>query len=143
MAFVKPTLNILFNYWERDDWGFSGETPTAPTYANLAGQLRPNAKNFTVISSILEGSSTQELCLPASPLMNMPSWQDGDFPSYPDIVEVPSGSKRWYFIIDLEYVGKGFMNENRVALIVKTSTWDYWNQYGSPNWPYTPPWPQT
>jgi hypothetical protein len=38
-----------------------------------------------------------------------------------DIVEVPSGSGRWYGVAEVEDVGKGFPNEFRRAAICKIS----------------------
>lgn len=38
-----------------------------------------------------------------------------------DIVEVPSGSGRWYRIVFVEDSGKGFANEHRVCSIFKAS----------------------
>jgi len=36
-----------------------------------------------------------------------------------DYVEVPSGSGRWYAVLAVDDVGKGFPNEHRVAVIAK------------------------
>lgn len=41
-------------------------------------------------------------------------------PNY-DIVEVPSGSSRWYLVAGVEDIGKGFANEHRVAMITQFS----------------------
>jgi len=35
-----------------------------------------------------------------------------------DIVEIPSGSQRFYVVIDVEDVGKGFPNEHRMATLL-------------------------
>ena len=43
----------------------------------------------------------------------------------PDMVEVPSGSGRWYQVGDVEDIGKGFVNEHRAAAIFQASS-----QYG-------------
>lgn len=41
--------------------------------------------------------------------------------AHSDIVEVPSGSGRWYGIIFVDDVGKGFDNEYRLAVLLKIS----------------------
>jgi hypothetical protein len=38
-----------------------------------------------------------------------------------DIVEVPSGSGRWYGVLLVDDVGKGFSNEHRYAAVAKIS----------------------
>lgn len=40
----------------------------------------------------------------------------------PDMVEVPSGSGRWYVVVSVEDAGKGFANEHRVAYLLKASS---------------------
>jgi hypothetical protein len=35
----------------------------------------------------------------------------------PDIVEVPSGSGRWYGVAWVDDIGKGYLNEHRTAMI--------------------------
>ncbi len=40
-----------------------------------------------------------------------------------DIVEVPIGSNRWYYVVTVEDVHKGFPNEYRVAMISKCFVW--------------------
>jgi len=39
-----------------------------------------------------------------------------------DIVEVPSGSGRWYVVADVDDVGKGFSNEYRYCSLAKLSS---------------------
>jgi hypothetical protein len=46
-----------------------------------------------------------------------------------DLVEVPLGSGRFYFVFDVDDVGKGFPNEHRFALLAK----------GGPTWPFPIP----
>ena len=39
----------------------------------------------------------------------------GTSDSFYDIVEVPAGSARWYWVLSVDDAGKGFANEHRVA----------------------------
>jgi len=53
----------------------------------------------------------------------------------PDIVECPDGSGRWYQVMAVEDVGKGFANEYRIATLIQVrATGDYVG-LGIPNWP--------
>lgn len=38
-----------------------------------------------------------------------------------DIVEIPSGSGRWYGVAFVDDIGKGFSNEHRLAVVLKIS----------------------
>jgi hypothetical protein len=49
--------------------------------------------------------------------------RDGACPAGPDFVEVPSGSGRWYVALYVDDIGKGFSNEHRAAVLVKSSPW--------------------
>jgi len=41
-----------------------------------------------------------------------------------DMVEVPAGSGRWYFVVGVDDIGKGFANEHRsAAIFALASSW--------------------
>jgi hypothetical protein len=40
-----------------------------------------------------------------------------------DTVEIPAGSGRFYIVLMVEDVAKGFLNEHRMAFIRKSGTW--------------------
>lgn len=52
-----------------------------------------------------------------------------------DVVEVPQGSGRWYAVLGVDDVAKGFPNEFRVATIAKCGGFGPWPAYGFPYWP--------
>jgi len=52
-----------------------------------------------------------------------------------DLVEVPEGTGRWYVVILVDDVGKGFDNEYRLAAITKVSSSVYVNDFGFMIWP--------
>lgn len=52
-----------------------------------------------------------------------------------DIVEVPSGSGRWYGVALVDDVGKGFPNEHRYAMIFKISQRVHATLYAGLFWP--------
>jgi len=41
----------------------------------------------------------------------------------PDVIEVPAGSGRWYGVLRVEDLGKGYSNEHRMCLIQPVGTW--------------------
>lgn len=85
-----------------------------------AGDYPPNDK-AQVISQLL---------LPAG--TDVRDWA-GTGPA--DIVEVPSGSGRWYFVAAVDDAGKGFPNEHRFAWILKASSKIPGSFYGTMVWP--------
>jgi len=112
MAFTVPTFNLAVDIW-------SGPWLTASlrisTMGNLAfgRRVQQQFQDFEVPQ--VEGASLQMgLLLPAGTDLH-----DGfqGFPS--DVIEVPSGSGRWYGLVAYDDVGKGFSNEYRFALITK------------------------
>jgi len=57
---------------------------------------------------------TPQLLLPA-----LTDVRDFSAAPQPDVVEVPSGSNRWYAIWAVDDIGKGFPNEHRFAMLYK------------------------
>ncbi len=41
----------------------------------------------------------------------------------PDTVEIPGGSLRYYEVVMVDDLGKGFTNEHRFALLLQTNAW--------------------
>lgn len=59
-------------------------------------------------------TSTPQLLLPAGTDV-----RDGSTGGEADIIEVPAGSGRWYSVMSVDDMGKGFPNEHRFALLHK------------------------
>jgi hypothetical protein len=116
MAFVVPTFNIQCNIWR------SGNPP-------------PAAPDLTVECNLAFGrrvSSYQGvISVPNEPIMSLllPPSTDirGPQSGAQDVaVEVPAGSGRFYTILGVDDIGKGFPNEHRCALLAWTSTFGSW-----------------
>lgn len=75
-------------------------------------------------------TSTPQLLVPAGTDI-----RDASGGTDPDIVEVPAGSGRWYSVVSVDDMGKGFSNEHRFALLHKI--WEGLNPVLFPgaNWP--------
>lgn len=52
-----------------------------------------------------------------------------------DVVEVPSGSGRWYQVANVDDIGKGFPNEHRCAALYKISEAMWGASYAGLMWP--------
>lgn len=116
MGFRLPTFNILCNI-------ATGPPPAAPppplppfrvpnqpcqlTYGR---RVQVTSTGGTAAVGVL--TLTMNLLLPA--LVDIRGPQDT---VAPDAVEVPAGSGRWYAVVAVDDIGKGFANEHRTASI--------------------------
>lgn len=109
MAFSVPDFNLVCNV-------FTGPWPTRvlripDLQCNLAfGRRTQQSSNFDPFAGVSFVQPT--LLVPALSdvryLMNAP---------VADLVECPSGSGRWYLVIGIEDIGKGFSNEHRAVIL--------------------------
>ncbi len=56
-----------------------------------------------------------------------------------DLLELPSGSGRWYIVLYVDDVAKGFANEHRYAMINQVSENLDFTNYAGLNWPIPMP----
>jgi hypothetical protein len=143
MAFVPPTLNILFDYWDpntvQPSW-FTGSSVPDPV-GRYAGQLRPYG--HTVIGT--GGPAlvpAMELCIDADCPARPPVYNSSEYWYWPAMVNPNIDVYQMYFVIDVHDVAAGFMNQHRSLIIVPTWTLegDVFNTLA--HWPYAPPWEQ-
>lgn len=116
MPFRLPTFNLTANIWRYPSTMRNYATPDVVTLCNLT----PGRRSFLGITtpSITTPAPRllMELLCPAltdiRPSLNVnPSW---------DLVEVPAGTFRWYSVVAVDDIGKGFANEHRIALLAMT-----------------------
>jgi hypothetical protein len=142
MAFIVPTFNLAGNYWRRSTWGvhLPGVIPP-PDIALFPCQLRINATPFvgTVISSLF--MRLDQLLVPKLTDFRFAARTSADFILETDILEVPSGSSRFYYLATINDVAKGFPNEYREALIIGSNTYDNAWADGLLGGQVTPRWP--
>lgn len=141
MAFIVPTFNIQCNIWRHTQWVTTWPPiVAAPSIANQDCQLRGYTKNLTVNPFVI-ASNLEELVLPKGTDIRGPALNTTEYEFWMEVVEVPSGSGRYYLVLAVADQAKGFSNEYRSAAI--TPTWTYegtvYNAY--PHWPWTPAWP--
>lgn len=116
MGFSVPNFNITCNIWHP-----ANVPPSAPDSTedcNLAWGKRVSSYQG-VISTPNEPIMT--LLLPPATDIRGPQCAGGA-----DVVEVPSGSGRFYTVLGVDDIGKGFANEHRAAMIAWTTAFGAW-----------------
>jgi len=120
MAYREPVYNLDVNIWH------SGTTPPvgAPdvqTVGNLAWGKRVNVPTAGVTGFLLPVlMMTMQLLLPAHTNI----WGDPLLVSG-CVVEVPAGTGRYYNVVFVDDLGKGFANEHRGAIISQALPWPH------------------
>lgn len=111
MSFVLPTFNLFADVYRVSGVGGTYGAPNVHTPANLT----PGRRVFLslAINTVTSPASMMELLLP--PLTDIRAAWNG---LNSDIVECPAGSKRFYYVVHVDDIGKGFANEHRLALMV-------------------------
>lgn len=115
MAFTVPQMPLVCNIYA-GPW-LTKALRSSPD-CNLAWGRRVqlsghNAGDF----DSLPVSLSQVLLLPA-----LTDIRDGVQTLHPDIVECPAGSGRWYQVLAVDDIGKGFPNEHRGAVLTAISS---------------------
>lgn len=114
MAFRLPNFNLLCNISQPPAPGFPG-IPIGPfRITNQACQLtyghRVNVASTGGTTAAGVITMTMNLLLPK--LVDIRGPQSNTFF---DMVEVPAASGRWYQVVFVDDIGKGFSNEHRTA----------------------------
>ncbi len=113
MAFDLPTFNLSVDVYT-GPWltrAFRLNTPGNLAFSRRVVQIQGG---FVPTSPSSTLSTLMTLLLP--PLTDVRDHFCGG--SY-DVVEVPSGSGRWYAVAGVDDIGKGFTNEHRCAWLAK------------------------
>jgi hypothetical protein len=112
MAFVLPTFNILV-----DIYGAGLPPPAGPPRATaVPAQLRAPAANNIVIVSVASANSAMVLLI--APLTDIRDGFNAPINSS-DWIEAPAGTGRFYRVVFVDDIGKGFPNEHRFAILQK------------------------
>jgi hypothetical protein len=113
MAFVVPQFPIMCNVFTAD---LVSLPPRLTCPCNLAWGRRVAHPSIETdqISTASTFSPNMTLLVPA-----LTDLRDSINAGGQDGVEVPAGSGRFYFVVYVDDIGKGFANEHRAAIIVK------------------------
>lgn len=113
MAFVLPTFNLRCNVWHN-----LANPRTNPPDDTFDCQLR-GVNQTSATHGADDGT-------PAGNYFLFPAGtdvRDADTPSGGDSLECPAGSGRYYFVLNVDDIAKGFTNEHRYAIVTKYGMW--------------------
>lgn len=113
MAFVLPTFNLDYNLWHGPS-----VPPSDPVDATGVCQLR-GANHTAACVNPTSALAAQAYAL-FGPLEDV---RDQNNPNGSDFIEIPAGSARYYQIMVVDDVAKGFTNEHRYAILNKYGFW--------------------
>jgi len=114
MSFQQPVFNLTVNVYTFTHT-FPLGAPRLQVQGNLAWGRRVSLNNFVGAEAIMT------LLVPAGSPVRGPVCTSG-----PDYVECPAGTGRFYSVIGVDDLGKGFPNEHRGVLLLATrdnGTW--------------------
>jgi hypothetical protein len=133
VSFRVPEFNLSVNIWR---WGTGVSNPPDVT---AQGNLSPGRRVFTGASFTEVAASNppmfMELMLPAGTDVRYSPLSPG---ISGDMVEVPAGTGRYYYVCQVDDVAKGFSNEYRLALMLPAmgSVWEATTtENGNEVWP--------
>lgn len=113
MAFVLPTFNLEYNVWHGPH-----NPHTHPADASGDCQLRGvNQTSATVNPTADLAAGNYALFPPLEDIRDIHTLNGSD------IIEIPKDSERYYLVLNVDDVAKGFTNEHRYAVLTK---WDVW-----------------
>jgi hypothetical protein len=118
MAFSLPTFNLTVHI-NRLGTG-KGGGPDVVALANLAWGKRVSAP--VAVDEDFFGAVGAFLVLLVPALTDV---RDYSSSGGPDFVEAPAGSGRWYQAVYVDDIGKGFPNEHRAAVLIKSPPWPH------------------
>ena len=145
MAFLKPTFNLLINWWSNATWRSNGPYPPGtavpPPDATYQGQLR-YPQRAPAQFSLTEGYLKADVLFDVGTDVENPVFNSSEYQYWMDVLEVPAGSGRYYFVESTEETGAGFSNEYTHCVACASWVWDGpFLQGSSPRAPYAPAWP--
>jgi hypothetical protein len=142
MPFIVPTFNLLCNVWVRANWDAGGPGfGNPPNFANAPCALRFDQKAAYFAGTSFTTVFLDTLIVPAGADLQFPAYNGANTFQDPDIVEVPSGSNKWYFIMDVHDAAKGYSNEYRLAFILAGQAVTGTRLATAAGYPWGPVWP--
>ncbi len=123
MPFVLPNFNIVCNVDQPDVVGVPGVPTGPPRLANQPCALVYGRRvNVAATGDDLAPDipcQAMNLLLPKGTDVRGPQ-DDVSF----DMIECPAGTGRWYWVIFVDDIGRGYANEHRTAsMVALTGTW--------------------
>jgi len=128
MAFTIPTFNLTCKIWAGPNPP-SG-APRLSSVCNLA-MGRRTMPSFPHEDTFVAPHMLAQLLLPAGTDIRDASCSPA---TSGDVVEVPAGTGRYYYVLEVDDFGKGFPNEHRWALLAKACA-AYFAPFAGVDWP--------
>lgn len=116
MPFNVPTFNMMVNIWRN-----AAPPPALPavvSQANLAFGRRVSSSQGIQDPA---GEPYMKLLLPPHTDVQSSKCGAGN-----DYIEAPAGTGRYYIVIGVDDIGKGFSNEHRAVVMVATTALGAW-----------------
>lgn len=111
MPYVLPAMPLACSIWRVIGLGKNYATPDVSTICNLTPGRRVTKTDIAGLSSTVDYTPSYILLPPLTDIRA--AWNS----QTEDLVEVPAGSHRFYMVMSVEDLGKGFANEHRQAVI--------------------------
>jgi len=115
MPYVIPAMPLVVNVWR------NGNPTTNPPDVITIGNLSPGKRVFLGYNPIRVGAQSQllmELLIPPRIDVRGPNNAGGA-----DVVECPAGTARFYEVVFVDDIGKGFPNEHRLVIMGQSAGW--------------------
>jgi len=130
MAYTIPNFNLVGDLWR---FVLPLDFDTKVHVGEIDCQLRAFGGHPSLVGGNLNTASGGpygiELLCPAGTDIRDKACEGG----VPDLIEVPIGSERWYYVFVVDDVAKGFDNEYRFAILGKIQA--AFGVANAPEWP--------
>lgn len=128
-AFALPVFNLACNVWHNPTSRMDHlPVPSASVFCNLANGRVSHLPGWVARQPGTPPSSYQSSAL--FPIGT--DIRDTSVHPNPDIVEIPAGTGRYYWVVYCDDIAKGFTNEHRWAVIQKVYGYGIFSIY---HWP--------
>jgi hypothetical protein len=128
MPFTVPEFPLLCNIWAGPNPPTGVPRLTAACNLGMGRRIMPAAPSEDVFNA---PHMLAQLLLPAGTDIRDASCSPA---TSGDVVEVPAGSGRFYYVLGVDDLGKGFPNEHRFALLAKACS-AYYGPFAGVDWP--------
>lgn len=113
MAFVLPTFNLTYNLWHGPH-----VPPGDPPDDSGDCQLRGANHTAATVNPTPELAAGAYALFPPGADIRDQNTLNGS-----DVIEIPAGSERYYLVLMVDDIAKGFTNEHRYAVLMKRGFW--------------------
>lgn len=128
-SFALPVFNLPCNVWHKPSSHMTGlGPPSAAVFCNLA-----NGRVSHLPGWVPRNPGIPPMTYQSSALFPIGTdIRDSSVEVNPDVVEIPAGTGRFYWVVYCDDIGKGFRNEHRWAVIQKVYQYGIFAAY---RWP--------